>query len=91
VNDAVESTPSGELSIAERVTKPVVYRLPGMDRVRVIPNLKYSEVDNPHLLMDVYISTAGVRNSPKTTAHHPTWCSSKLLLASREPKLTGGG
>jgi acetyl esterase/lipase len=26
-----------------------------MDRVRVISNLKYSEVDNPYLLMDVYI------------------------------------
>jgi acetyl esterase/lipase len=55
VNDEGESTSSVELSFAERVAKPVVYRLPGMDRVRVISNLKYSEVDNPYLLMDVYI------------------------------------
>jgi acetyl esterase/lipase len=55
VNDEVESTQPVELSIAERGAKPVVYQLPGMDRVRVIPDLKYSEVDNPYLLMDVYI------------------------------------
>jgi acetyl esterase/lipase len=55
VNDKGEPTPSVELSIAEKVAKPVVYRLPGMDRVHVISNLKYSEVDNPYLLMDVYV------------------------------------
>ncbi|MCU1242584.1 MAG: alpha/beta hydrolase [Candidatus Acidoferrum typicum] len=33
---------------------PVVYRLPGMDDVMVHSNLKYSDVDNPFLLMDVY-------------------------------------
>jgi acetyl esterase/lipase len=33
---------------------PVVYRLPGMDDVTVHSNLKYSDVDNPFLLMDVY-------------------------------------
>ena len=33
---------------------PVVYRLPGMDTVSVHSNLKYSDVDNPFLLMDVY-------------------------------------
>jgi acetyl esterase/lipase len=55
VKDEVGSTQSVELSNAERVAKPVVYRLPGMDRVRVISDLKYSEVDNPYLLMDVYI------------------------------------
>jgi acetyl esterase/lipase len=26
-----------------------------MDKVRVVSNIKYTEVDNPHLLMDVYI------------------------------------
>jgi acetyl esterase/lipase len=42
-------------SLADRVTPPVVYRLPGMDQVRVISNLKYTDVDNRHLLMDVYV------------------------------------
>ncbi len=39
---------------AERVMPPVVHRLPGMDSVKVHSNLKYSDVDNPFLLMDVY-------------------------------------
>ena len=33
---------------------PVVYRLSGMDSAVVRSNLKYSGVDNPYLLMDVY-------------------------------------
>jgi acetyl esterase/lipase len=57
MNDKVNSTRSiaESLTVTERVARPVVYRLPDMDRVRVIPNLKYSEVDSPYLLMDVYI------------------------------------
>jgi acetyl esterase/lipase len=55
MTDQAKSAQSLAQSFADRVTKPVVYRLPGMDRVRVISNLKYSEVDNPHLLMDIYL------------------------------------
>src|SRR5580692_38521 len=55
MNDKSEPTQLSAESLADRVSKPVVYRLPGMDKVRVISNLKYSEVDNPHLLMDVYV------------------------------------
>lgn len=62
MNDKNEPTRSVELSFAEKVAKPVVYRLPGMDRVHVISNLKYTEADNPHLLMDVYVP-------PDLTAH----------------------
>jgi acetyl esterase/lipase len=39
---------------AERVMPPVVYRLPGMDSAKVYANLKYTDVDNANLLMDVY-------------------------------------
>ncbi|HXN54230.1 MAG TPA: alpha/beta hydrolase [Candidatus Acidoferrum sp.] len=50
---------------AERVMPPVVYRLPGMDAVTVHSNLKYSDVNNPYLLMDVYtppgLSTGDLR------------------------------
>jgi acetyl esterase/lipase len=53
--DKVDSTRSVAESVAERVARPVVYRLPDMDKVRVISNLKYSNVDNPYLLMDVYV------------------------------------
>jgi len=57
MSDKAESTRSvaQSLTVTERVARPVVYRLPDMDRVRVISNLKYSEVDNPYLLMDVYL------------------------------------
>lgn len=34
---------------------PVVYRVAGMDKVVIKPNLKYSDSDNPNLLLDVYI------------------------------------
>jgi acetyl esterase/lipase len=55
MNDKAHSTQSVAGSLAERVARPVVYRLPDMDKVRVISNLKYSDVDNPYLLMDVYL------------------------------------
>jgi len=55
VNERVDSSQSVAKSLAERANPPVVYRLPGMDEVRVVSNLKYTEVDHPHLLMDVYI------------------------------------
>jgi acetyl esterase/lipase len=55
MNDKSDSTASLAKSLAERVMNPVVYRLPGIDKVRVISNLKYLEMDNPNLLMDVYV------------------------------------
>ena len=55
MNEKVDSTQSAAKSLTERANPPIVYRLPGMDKVRVVSNLKYTEVDNPHLLMDVYI------------------------------------
>jgi len=42
-------------SIGELVKMPVVYRVPGMDKVVVKSDLKYTHVKDPHLLMDVYI------------------------------------
>lgn len=41
-------------SLRDLVMKPVVYGVPGMERVAVKSNLKYTAADNPHLLMDVY-------------------------------------
>ena len=52
------------------VLMPVVYTLPGMDAVRVIPNLTYSNVDNPHLLMDVYLPEVYARRSPVVVLIH---------------------
>lgn len=54
MGDSSGSAPRGQKTPAEMVMAPVVYRLPGMEKVRVLSNLKYSNVENPHLLMDVY-------------------------------------
>src|SRR5712692_6357022 len=42
-------------SMREIVMMPVVYRVPGMDKVSVKSDLKYTNVNDPNLLMDVYI------------------------------------
>ncbi|HEX8291783.1 MAG TPA: hypothetical protein VF570_08520, partial [Pyrinomonadaceae bacterium] len=47
-------SPAQRPSLRDLVMKPVVYTVPGMDRVTVKSNLKYTTADNPHLLMDVY-------------------------------------
>jgi acetyl esterase/lipase len=49
---------------AERVMPPVVYHLPGMDAVTLHSNLKYSEADNPFLLMDIYTPPNLSANTP---------------------------
>jgi dienelactone hydrolase len=60
---------------AEMVLMPVVYTLPGMETVRVVSNLAYSDVHNPHLLMDVYLPDAvggdqGVERRPVVVLIH---------------------
>ena len=34
----------------------LVLKVPGMDKVKVIQNLKYTKSDDPNVLMDIYIS-----------------------------------
>ena len=46
--------PSTQRSMREIVMMPVVYRVAGMDKVTVKSDLKYTSVNNPNLLMDVY-------------------------------------
>jgi len=41
-------------SMREIVMMPVVYKIAEMDKVKVKSNLKYTDVNNPNLLMDVY-------------------------------------
>ncbi len=41
-------------SLRDLVMKPVVYGVPGTERVKARTNLKYTAVDDPNLLMDVY-------------------------------------
>jgi hypothetical protein len=42
--------------MARKVMMPVVYKVPGMDKVKVVQNLKYTRTDDPNILMDVYLS-----------------------------------
>lgn len=42
-------------SMREIVMMPVVYKVPGMDQVKVQADLKYTDVDDPNLRMDAYI------------------------------------
>jgi len=49
-----EQTKPPAPSLHDLVMKPVVYSVPGMEKVTVKTNLKYTTVDNPNLLMDVY-------------------------------------
>lgn len=46
--------PIPQRSLREIVMMPVVYRVAGMDKVKVKSDLKYTDVNNPNLLMDVY-------------------------------------
>ncbi|MEZ5429319.1 MAG: alpha/beta hydrolase [Pyrinomonadaceae bacterium] len=52
--------------IGEIVKMPVVYRLPGMDAVRVTSDIKYA-ADGPHLLMDFYLP-AGLKKGERRPA-----------------------
>ena len=40
---------------ARKVMMPVVYKVPGMDKVKVVQNLKYTKTDDPNILMDLYL------------------------------------
>jgi acetyl esterase/lipase len=41
--------------MARKVMMPLVYKVPGMDKVKVVRNLKYTKTDDPNILMDVYL------------------------------------
>ncbi len=49
-------------SMREIVMMPLVYRVAGMDKVKVKSDLKYTSVNNPNLLMDVYSPPNLARN-----------------------------
>src|SRR4030095_7723377 len=43
-------------AMAKKVMMPLVLNVPGMDKVKVIQNLKYTKRDDPNVLMDIYLS-----------------------------------
>jgi acetyl esterase/lipase len=59
--------PTPQRSMREIVMMPVVYRVAGMDKVKVKSNLKYTDVNDPNLLMDVY-SPPNLANGEKRPA-----------------------
>jgi acetyl esterase/lipase len=54
-------------SISKIVNMPVVYRVPGMDKVITKSDLKYTTANDPNLLMDVY-APPGLTNGERRPA-----------------------
>jgi acetyl esterase/lipase len=52
---AQNNVPPEVREMARKVMMPVVYTVPGMDKVRVVQNLKYTKTDDPNILLDVYL------------------------------------
>jgi uncharacterized protein YndB with AHSA1/START domain/acetyl esterase/lipase len=52
---AQNNQPSDIREMARKVMMPVVYNVPGMEKVRVVPNLKYTNSVDPNIAMDVYL------------------------------------
>ena len=52
---AQNNQPDDVCEMARKVMMPIVYRVPGMEKVKVIQNLKYAKSDDPNILMDVYL------------------------------------
>src|SRR5690349_16399352 len=50
------------MDLAEMMARPMVYRLPGMDAVRVQNNIPYKEVGGEQLLLDIYSPAATSAN-----------------------------
>jgi acetyl esterase/lipase len=53
---AQDNLPDDVRAMAKKVMMPVVLKVPGMDRVKVFENLKYTKSDDPNVLMDIYVS-----------------------------------
>lgn len=45
--------------MARKVNMPVVYKVPGMDKVKVVQNLKYTATDDPNVFCLIAYSAAG--------------------------------
>jgi len=52
---AQNNLPPEVREMARKVMMPLVYKVPGMDKVKVVQNLKYTTSDDQNVLMDVYL------------------------------------
>jgi acetyl esterase/lipase len=64
-NAAQNNLPPEVREMARKVMMPVVYKVPGMDKVRVVPNLKYTKSDDPNVLMDIYLPSAATQSEKR--------------------------
>ena len=61
------ATQNPRRSMREVVMMPLVYRVPGMDKVQVKSDLKYTNASEPNLLMDVYIPQGLAKDERRPT------------------------
>ena len=54
-SDAQNNLPDDVRAMARKVMMPVVLKVPGTDKVKVVQNLKYTKSDDPNVLMDIYV------------------------------------
>jgi acetyl esterase/lipase len=52
---AQNNLPEDVRAMAKKVMMPVVLKVPGMDKVKLVQNLKYTKSDDPNVLMDIYV------------------------------------
>src|SRR5438477_10813506 len=52
---AQNNLPDDVRAMAKKVMMPVVLKVPGMDTVKVVENLKYTKSDDANVLMDIYV------------------------------------
>jgi acetyl esterase/lipase len=52
---AQNNLPPDVQAMAKKVMMPLVLKVPRMDKVKVVQNLKYTKSDDPNILMDIYV------------------------------------
>src|SRR5713101_790586 len=62
---AQNNLPPEVREMARKVMMPIVYKVPGMDKVKVVQNLKYTKTDDPNILMDVYLPPDAARREKR--------------------------
>src|SRR5438093_12653891 len=62
---AQNNLPPEVREMARKVMMPVVYKVPGMDKVKIVQNLKYTKTDDPNVLMDVYLPPDATQNDTR--------------------------
>jgi acetyl esterase/lipase len=67
---AQNNLPPEVREMARKVMMPLVYQVPGMDKVKVVQNIKYTRTDDPNVLMDVYLPPGASEKHPAVIFIH---------------------